>query len=84
MSERYTQAVEKTRSHFPFPTTLISHSSLLCSLTMKIGFLRLQWLCPKPVIMPLLPTACLGMTQFSNPCLNVTSYKKPFLPVISE
>ena len=78
MSERYTQAVEKTRSHFPFPTTLISHSFLLCSLTMKIGFLCLQWLCPTPVIVPLLPTACLGMTQFSNPCLNVTPIRSLF------
>ena len=78
MSERYTQAVEKTRSHFPFPTTLISHLFLLCSLTMKIGFLCLQWLCPTPVIVPLLPTACLGMTQFSNPCLNVTPIRSLF------
>lgn len=52
MSERYTQAAEKTHSHFRFPTTLMSHESLLCSLTRKISFLPLQWLCPKPVIVP--------------------------------
>ena len=52
MSERYTQAAEKTHSRFRFPTTLMSHESLLCFLTMKIGFLPLQWLCPKPVIVP--------------------------------